>query len=193
MGFDKVQDKDFYFLQNPKRGKENVKRHVWFFVQKYFVSTSPKCLSSWRIFLLRAFGAKIGNKCYIAASTYVHLPWKLTLGDSVSIDEKCYLQGEIHIGANTSIGNNVHMVSEGHNVRSRYFEGVSRPIRIGCGVFIGGDAYIARGVTIGQFSVVGAKSVVWHDLPENVIAFGHPCQVKGERIPRGEYLKFRYE
>lgn len=188
-------EKEFFFLPSPYRisERENIRRHVWFFVQKYVVSVSPKCLSKWRIFWLRLFGAKIGRGCYVSASTYIHLPWKLTLGNNVTIDEKCYLQGDICIGAHVAIGNNVHIISEGHNVRSRYFEGISKPIVIGNGVFIGGDVYIARGVNIGQFSVVGAKSVVWHDLPENVIAFGNPCEIKSERIERLEYLHYRYD
>lgn len=85
------------------------------------------------------------------------------------------------------------MISEGHNIRSRYFEGCSKPIKIGNSVFVGGDAYIARGVNIGDFSVVGAKSVVWRSLPENVIAYGNPCQIKSARIAYSEYIKYRYE
>lgn len=187
--------KEFYFLPSPYRikRKENIKRHLWFFIQKYFVNTSPKCFSKYRIFILKLFGAQIGKGCYIASSTYIHLPWKLILEDRVTIDEKCYLQGEIMIGSFACIGNNVHMISEGHNVRSRYFEGCSKPIKIGNSVFIGGDSYIARGVIIGQFSVVGAKSVVWHSLPENVIAYGTPCQIKSERISNNEYQKYRYK
>lgn len=189
------REKEFYFLPSPYRlsKRENIKRHAWFFVQKYIVSTSPKCFSRWRIFWLRLFGARIGRGCYVAASAYIHLPWKLTMGNNVTIDERCYLQGDICMGAYVAVGNNVHMVSEGHNVRSRYFEGVSKPIVIGNGAFIGGDVYIARGVRIGQFTVVGAKSVVWHNLPENVIAFGNPCEIKSERIGISEYRRFRYE
>lgn len=187
--------KDFFFLPSPYKIKlkENLKRHLWFFVQKYFVATSPKCFSKYRISILRLFGAKIGKNCYIAASTYIHLPWNLVLKDHVTIDEKCYLQGEIIIGSHTSIGNNVHIISEGHNVRSRYFEGFSKTITIGNCVFIGGDAYIARGVYIGDFSVIGAKSVLWHNIPENTIAYGNPCKIKSERIPLKEYSKYRYE
>ena len=84
------------------------------------------------------------------------------------------------------------MVSEGHNVRSRYFEGVDRPIQIGRSCFIGGDAYIARGVHIGAFSVVGAKSVVWHDVPENTIAYGNPCDNRDTRISECVFHEYNY-
>lgn len=161
-------------------------------MQQYLVATSPKFMSKWRIYLLKSFGARIGKGCYIAPSVHVVYPWKLVIGDGVSIDERCYLQGNIQIGSHISIGNNVHMVSEGHNVRSRYFEFTDRPIYIGHSCFIGGDAYIARGVRIGDFSVVGAKSVVWHDVPENTIAYGNPCVNKDSRISETEFYKYTY-
>ena len=65
--------KEFYFLPSPYRikRKENIKRHLWFFIQKYFVNTSPKCFSKYRIFILKLFGAQIGKGCYIASSTYI--------------------------------------------------------------------------------------------------------------------------
>lgn len=185
---------EFYLLPNPFRSQKKirVKRQIWFFIQKYLLATSPKFMNKWRVMWLKVFGAKIGKGCYIGCSTYVHLPWKLVLENYVTIDERCYLQGEIFIGAYSAIGNNVHIVTEGHNVRSRHFEGTNKPVRIGASCFIGGDAYIARGVNIGDFAVVGAKSVVWHDVPENTIAFGNPCTVKGVRIDKEEYMKYRF-
>lgn len=189
-----VSGGDFFFIPNPKglTRKEKIRRHCWFIVQQYMIALSPKFANRWRLFWLRAFGADIGKGCFVASSVYIHLPWKLIIGDSVTIDEKCYLQGEISIGAYTSIGNNVHIITEGHNVRSRYFEGTNRPVSVGEGCFIGGDAYIARGVSIGTFSVVGAKSVVWHDVPENTIAYGNPCELHDNRIDKEEYLYYFY-
>lgn len=189
------EDKDLFLLPNPFRlqKKLRIKRQIWFFIQQYLIATSPKFLNKWRIMWLKFFGAKIGRGCYIASSTYVHLPWKIKMGNFVTVDEKCYFQGEIYIGSYTAIGNNVHIVTEGHNVRSRYFEGVNSPIHIGASCFIGGDSYIARNVKIGDFAVVGAKSVVWHDVPANTIAYGNPCVIKGERISEEDYLKYRYQ
>ena len=181
-----------YYLPNPNgiKGKEKVKRHLWFIVQQYLIATSPKIANKWRLFWLKLFGAHIGKGCYIASSTYVHLPWKIIMEDNVTIDERCYLQGEITFRQHAAIGNNVHIITEGRNVRSRYFEGTNNPVIIGAGCFIGGDVYIARGVNIGTFSVIGAKSVVWHDVPENSIAYGNPCICRDKRIAIDEYKKW---
>ncbi|NRW82134.1 acetyltransferase-like isoleucine patch superfamily enzyme [Clostridium beijerinckii] len=56
----------------------------------------------------------------------------------------------------------------------------SIPVRIGNNVWIGSNAVILPGVTIGDNSVIGAGSVVTHDIPENVVAVGNPCRVLRE-------------
>ena len=51
-----------------------------------------------------------------------------------------------------------------------------KPVKIGNNVWIGSDTTILPGVTIGDNSVIGAKSLVVKDIPENVIAIGSPCR-----------------
>lgn len=57
----------------------------------------------------------------------------------------------------------------------------SRKIVIECDVWIGMRVVICPGVTIGQGSVIGAGSVVMHDIPPYSIAFGTPCKVERKR------------
>ncbi len=52
-----------------------------------------------------------------------------------------------------------------------------RPITIEDGVWLGGNVVVLGGVTIGKGSVIGAGSLVTHDIPPGVIAFGNPCKV----------------
>lgn len=53
----------------------------------------------------------------------------------------------------------------------------AKPINIGENVWIGANATVLSGVTIGKNSVIGAGSVVTKDIPENVVAVGNPCRV----------------
>ena len=53
----------------------------------------------------------------------------------------------------------------------------SLPVTIHDNVWIGGHATLLPGVTIGQGSVIGAGSVVTHDIPPQVVAAGNPCRV----------------
>ena len=56
-------------------------------------------------------------------------------------------------------------------------EQFSLPVRIGDYVWIGANVIILPGVTIGDHSVIGAGSIVTHDIPANVVALGTPCRV----------------
>jgi acetyltransferase-like isoleucine patch superfamily enzyme len=53
----------------------------------------------------------------------------------------------------------------------------ARPIRIGCKVWIGFDACVLPGVTIGDGAIIGARSVVIQDVPPYTIVAGNPAQV----------------
>lgn len=56
----------------------------------------------------------------------------------------------------------------------------TRPVRIGNNVWIGMNAIVLKGVTIGDNSIIGAGSVVTCDIPENVIVAGNPGRVVKE-------------
>ena len=53
------------------------------------------------------------------------------------------------------------------------------PTRIGSRCYIGPNAVIAKGVTIGDGCIIGAGSLVLHDIPAGSKAYGTPCRVVG--------------
>ncbi len=56
----------------------------------------------------------------------------------------------------------------------------AKPIAIGNGAWLGGHVSVLGGVTIGEGAVIGAGSVVTHDIPANTIAVGNPARVLRE-------------
>jgi len=87
---------------------------------------------------------------------------------------------DVYIGEYVMIAPNVTITPTGHPVDAdlrRPGTQFSIPVRIGSNVWIGSNAVILPGITIGDNSVIGAGSVVTHDIPENVIAVGNPCNV----------------
>ena len=58
-----------------------------------------------------------------------------------------------------------------------------RPIRIQRNVWIGFDACVLPGVTIGEGSVVGARSVVSEDVPPFTVVAGNPARVVRQLAP----------
>lgn len=72
----------------------------------------------------------------------------------------------------------------------------NKPVHIGSNVWIGANAVVLPGVTIGDNTVIGAGSVVTKDIPANVIAVGNPCRVLrpiGERDKVYFYKDEKYD
>ena len=87
---------------------------------------------------------------------------------------------DVYIGEYVMIAPNVTITPTGHPVDAdlrRPGTQFSIPVRIGNNVWIGSNVVILPGITIGDNSVIGAGSVVTHDIPENVVAVGNPCHL----------------
>ncbi len=86
----------------------------------------------------------------------------------------------VSIGANAFIAPGVCISCAGHafNAEQRA-EGISssKPITLEDNVWIGANAVICGGVTIGEGSIIGAGSVVTKNIPKGVVAAGSPCRV----------------
>lgn len=102
------------------------------------------------------------------------------IGKHVFINMGCKFQdqGGIFIGDGTLIGHNVVLATLNHAKspmdRSTM---IPAPIHIGKRVWIGSNATILPGVTIGDGAIVAAGAVVTKDVPENTIVSGVPAKV----------------
>lgn len=105
---------------------------------------------------------------------------KPVIGKDVFINSGCHFQdqGGIEIGDGVLIGHNVvlatinHDLDPGENRKNHY-----SPIKIGNHVWIGSNATVLPGVTIGDWAVVAAGAVVTQDVPPLTVAGGIPAKV----------------
>lgn len=123
-----------------------------------------------------------------AELVYIEPPFRcdygihISLGPGVFMNYNCVILdcAKVTIGANTLLAPGVQIYTAGHPVdpeeRLSGRENAA-PISIGANVWIGGNAIICPGVTIGDNVVVGAGAVVTRDLPENCVAAGSPAKV----------------
>ncbi len=64
-------------------------------------------------------------------------------------------------------------------------------IHIGKNCWLGAGVKVMPGVTIGDNTVIGAGSVVTHDIPANVVAVGVPCRVMREISHKDREIYFK--
>lgn len=85
----------------------------------------------------------------------------------------------ISIGKNVLIGPNAIFSCAGHSLfpEERMQLSTSKAITLADNVWLGARVTVLAGVKIGQNTVVGANSLVNHDLPANVVAVGTPCKI----------------
>lgn len=124
-------------------------------------------------------------------------------GDGSSVYDSCLVLGEVRVGTGVWVGpftvldgsggglviGDHATVSAGvqiytHDTVDRTLSGgvapaTHAPTRIGARTYLGPNVVVAKGVTIGEGCVIGANSLVLHDVPDGSKAFGTPCRVVG--------------
>lgn len=162
-----------------------IKRGLWALFQPFFAAWTPRHLSPLRIFLLRAFGARIGPGCLVNSGVRVWDPWNLEMAGHVWIgaESKIYNLAPIRIGPNSIVSQYSYLCASTHDYLDPSFPLYSKPITIGAGVWVAANVFVAPGVTIHDGAVVGACSVVTRDVPPNSVCAGNPCRFIKPRFP----------
>ena len=146
-----------------------------------------------RYLLLRSISEKCGDNVVIMEDVYLFHSERLSLGKNVSIHPMCYVNPgseSIMIGDDVSIAHGTTIIAELHSysdlaVSIKYQKMISQKIIIGNNVWIGAKCTVLMGVEIHDGAVIGANSVVTHNISENVVAAGAPARSIIDRIVRG--------
>lgn len=119
-------------------------------------------------------------------STTVLPPFYIDYGKPVTIGKRCFIQqcctffgrGGIEIGDEVFIGPKCNLITINHDVnpdnRSATY---GKPIKIQDKVWLGINATVLPGVTLGYGCIVGANSVVTKDVPPMTIVAGNPARI----------------
>ena len=172
------QNLNKFTLPRKFRGRSAVTVQLWWVVQASLFSWSPQFTYTWRNFLLRCFGAKIGKGVIIRPTVKVTYPWKLTVGDFswVGDNAELYTLGEIEIGSNVVISQKSYLCAATHDYTKDTFDMIDKKITIEDEVWLAADVYIAPGITVKKGALVGARSSVFNDLPAGMICVGSPAK-----------------
>lgn len=165
------------------RGRPRSVEAIWYLVKCLFFLSAIPWPNSWRVTLLRWFGAMVGTGVRIKPRVNIHLPWKLQIGDHAWIGEEvCILNFEhVKIGAHGCVSQRAFLCTGNHDYRDPLMSYRNRPITIGDGAWIGAQVFLGPGVTVGQEAMATAGSVVVRDLPPAMICSGNPCRPVKQR------------
>ena len=179
-----IQDTSRFRLPAGFRGRSALVVQLWWLVQATLFHGSPQFAYGIRRWLLRCFGAKVGQGVVIRPSAVITYPWKVSIGDHawVGDDVVLYSLGEIEIGAHAVVSQGSYLCSGDHDYTQPDFPIRSRKITIGPEAWVAADVFVAPGVTIGHGAVIGARSSVFTDMPAGMVCFGYPCKPVKKRL-----------
>lgn len=122
----------------------------------------------------------------IDSSNEINVPFSsdygpnIKLGKNIFINRNCMFVdlGGITLEDNVLIGPGVKIISVNYPLQpEKRHNVIVDPVLIKKNAWIGANAIVLPGVTVGENSVVGAGSIVTKDVPDNFVAVGNPAKV----------------
>lgn len=128
------------------------------------------------------YGCSVGDNSRIG--TFVEIQKNAAIGRNVKISSHTFICEGVVIEDDVFIGHNVSFINDKYP-RATNAAGQPQseadwivvPTRVRRGASIGTSATILCGVTIGENAIVGAGSVVTHDVPDNAVVAGNPARL----------------
>ena len=139
-----------------------------------------------------------GKKIQIAGEIECTRIEAIRLSDYVYIGPRCkfYGTGNLLVGENVIIGNDVKILTTNHNYRGEMLpydrDSINKSVVIHNNVWIASFAFILPGVEIGEGAIVAAGSVVTKDVPALSIVGGNPAKIISYRDEK-EYARLKEE
>jgi putative colanic acid biosynthesis acetyltransferase WcaF len=164
-----------------------LKRALWGLIWLVFFLPSPRPFHAWRSFLLRLFGANLGQYVHVYPHVTVWAPWQLTLGNRVGIADgvTLYNMAPMMIGDDCVISQGAHLCGGSHDIDSANFQLIAKTIKLEKNVWVCAEAFVGPGVTVAEGCVLGARAVVVKTIAEPWSVWaGNPAVFKKMRKRR---------
>jgi len=137
--------------------------------------------------------ASIGDNCNICFNVFIEN--NVVVGNNVTIKPGVQLWDGIEVEDDVFIGPNVtftnDLVPRSKLQTAHYLETISQKggavlLKKGCS--IGANSTVITGVTIGEYSFIGAGSIVTKSIPPHTVWYGNPARHKGYITKDGVFL-----
>jgi putative colanic acid biosynthesis acetyltransferase WcaF len=163
---------------SPWSKSQRVKMVLWEYVWLILCSWTPKPANFWRLFWLKAFGAKISGRPFVHQRARIQIPWNLIMHHRACLGDRAnaYTLGIIEIHEHATVAQEAYLCTGTHDFTQPARNLVTSPIVIGAYSFISARAFIMPGVTIGEYAIVGACSVVTKSVSPSTTVKGNPAK-----------------
>ncbi len=174
---------DLSVCPSPHPLKNRIARVAWQTVWILLFRPSPVTLHGWRRFLLRLFGARIGQGAHVYSSCKIWGPWHLTMRDYSCLAPyvDCYCVAPVTIGAHSTVSQYSYLCTASHDFENPSMPLVTSRITIEDQAWVCVDVFIGPGVTVGEGAVVGARASVFSDVEPWTIVGGNPAKAIKKR------------
>lgn len=122
-------------------------------------------------------GSWIGRNCNIGKSVYIDT--EAEIGDNVKIQNFVSVYKGVKIDDDVFVGPSVTFTNDLYPRSFSWDEEHIVPTQIRKGASIGANSTIVCGITVGEYAMVGAGSVVASDVPPYALVRGNPAEIKG--------------
>ena len=175
---------DHYTLGTYTPGACLWKQILWYFLGEPLFRSHWLPVSALKVWILRRFGAEIGQQVRIKPGVRVKFPWRLTVGDYVWIGENSWLDNvaRIVIESHVCLSQDVYLCTGNHDWSDSDFKLIPAAIHIESGSWIAARAVVGPGVTIGRGAVLCLGSVAGRSLQPMTIYAGNPALPIKQRI-----------
>lgn len=144
------------------------------------LSTAYHTQDEVRVLLAELFGHEVPSSLRVFPPLYTDYGKNIKIGEGVFINACCHFQdhGGVTIGDGCQIGHNVVFATLNHELApERRKTTRPAPIVLGKNVWIGSNATILQGVTIGDNAIVAAGAVVTKDVEPDTVVGGVPAKI----------------
>ena len=144
------------------------------------LNTAYRSQEEIRELLSSLFGYQVPSTLRVFPPFYTDFGKNILVGENVFINACCHFQdhGGVVIGDSCQIGHNVVFATLNHGISPEDRHNTyPAPIVLGKNVWVGSNATLLQGVTIGDNAIIGAGAVVTKSVEANTIVCGVPAKV----------------
>ncbi|MDB5012299.1 MAG: acyl transferase [Daejeonella sp.] len=155
----------------------------WYLINNWIFNSAVPWPSSFKIGLLRLFGASVGNNVVIKPKVRIKHAWRISIGDNSWLGEGTWIENleTVELGKNVCISQNAMLLTGNHDYTTSDFRYKLGKIRLEDGVWIGAFSVVCPGVVCQSHSVLTVNSVASKNMEAWTIYSGNPAIIVRNR------------